>query len=413
MRLVQLELTNIGPFRQVNVAFSSDAQVTVLLGGHNSGKTMLLRHAFYALSWFAGRHKDLRTAGIPIQDQDMRDGALRSAMRAVIAYPHALGALQDEPETTAPPVGQCQFGMIKSRPTRYATAINRPDLADLERLVTLYQVRVQREPQFSTPCIAYYPRERLVHEVSLANKAAQVASLHNAYELAPVHLTTFARFFEWYREVYDLENAQLADLARQYLNLSGIRDSAAQQQQDIDQLITAYQLVPQRNLESVNRAIRSVFPQLLAIRLVQQPRLMLMVELLEQGQPCTIPFLQLSQQTRSWIALVGDLVRRLCLLNPHSLDPLQDGEGVVMLDEIDNGMEADQRLEILSRLQQTFPRLQWIVTALHSDVVDQLPDAQCLLLQHGEVIGLDIAQHQAQWASLRHELTRDEQRLDE
>ncbi len=64
-----------------------------------------------------------------------------------------------------------------------------------------------------------------------------------------------------------------------------------------------------------------VLPELTDLYLQYQPRLQLMVDYEDQ----TLPFQQLSNTTKTWIALVGDIARRLCLLNPLSLNPCLEG----------------------------------------------------------------------------------------
>ena len=74
-------------------------------------------------------------------------------------------------------------------------------------------------------------------------------------------------------------------------------------------------------------------------------------------QDHTFSFQQLSSSIRNWIALVGDVVRRLCLLNPHSLFPCQEGTGILLIDEIDHQLDQDMAAVILPRLHQAFPNL--------------------------------------------------------
>ena len=75
------------------------------------------------------------------------------------------------------------------------------------------------------------------------------------------------------------------------------------------------------NLYALKNALNIVLPELKDIYLQYQPRLQLMVDYEDQ----TLPFQQLSNTTKTWIALVGDIARRLCLLNPLSLNPCLEG----------------------------------------------------------------------------------------
>lgn len=76
---------------------------------------------------------------------------------------------------------------------------------------------------------------------------------------------------------------------------------------------------------------------------------------------------QLSQGEKSLLSLIGDLTRRLVLLNPSRENPLE-GEGIVLIDEIDLHLHPSWQQTVIINLQNTFPNLQLIVTT-HSPQV--------------------------------------------
>ena len=78
-------------------------------------------------------------------------------------------------------------------------------------MVQLYQHAIKHDPMQGLPLIAYYPAERFVNEVNLLNKNNPlILQPGHAYEIAAIPFTTFTRFFEWLREISDIENAQSA-----------------------------------------------------------------------------------------------------------------------------------------------------------------------------------------------------------
>ncbi|EXE20275.1 ATP-binding domain protein [Acinetobacter baumannii 1106579] len=83
---------------------------------------------------------------------------------------------------------------------------------------------------------------------------------------------------------------------------------------------------------ALKSALKIIFPELEDFYLQYHPKLQLMAHY--KGE--VLAFQQLSNTTKTWIALVGDVVRRLCLLNPLSLDPCLEGEGVLLIDQIDS-----------------------------------------------------------------------------
>ena len=89
---------------------------------------------------------------------------------------------------------------------------------------------------------------------------------------------------------------------------------------------------------------------------------------------------QLSDGERSFIAILGDMVRRLALANPDLDDPLQ-GHGVVLIDELELHLHPTWQRQIVEKLRETFPNIQFIGTT-HSPFVIQA-------LRPGELINLD------------------------
>lgn len=99
-----------------------------------------------------------------------------------------------------------------------------------------------------------------------------------------------------------------------------------------------------------------------------------------QKQGHRLALAQLSDGERSFIAVLGDMVRRLALANPDLDDPLQ-GHGVVLIDELELHLHPKWQREVVQGLRQTFPNIQFIGTT-HSPFVIQS-------LGPGELINLD------------------------
>ena len=89
---------------------------------------------------------------------------------------------------------------------------------------------------------------------------------------------------------------------------------------------------------------------------------------------------QLSDGERSFIAILGDMVRRLALANPDLDDPLR-GHGVVLIDELELHLHPTWQRQVVEKLRETFPNIQFIGTT-HSPFVIQS-------LRPGELINLD------------------------
>lgn len=92
---------------------------------------------------------------------------------------------------------------------------------------------------------------------------------------------------------------------------------------------------------------------------------------------------QLSDGEKLMIAMVGDIARRLAIANPGLDDPLQ-GEGVVMIDEIELHLHPKWQRMIIPRLTKTFPNLQFIVTTHSPQVIGEVKDGKVFLLWQDE-----------------------------
>lgn len=89
---------------------------------------------------------------------------------------------------------------------------------------------------------------------------------------------------------------------------------------------------------------------------------------------------QLSDGERAFIAMLGDLVRRLALANPDLENPLE-GHGVVLIDELELHLHPRWQREVVEKLRASFPNIQFIATT-HSPFIIQS-------LRVGELITLD------------------------
>lgn len=89
---------------------------------------------------------------------------------------------------------------------------------------------------------------------------------------------------------------------------------------------------------------------------------------------------QLSDGERAFIAILGDLVRRLALANPELSNPLE-GHGVVLIDELELHLHPRWQREVVDKLRTSFPNIQFIATT-HSPFIIQA-------LRPGELITLD------------------------
>lgn len=378
MKLESIRLKHTGLFSNLQVQFLYPHKpITLILGEQATGKTTLLKHIYQALSWFPARLKDSRTAGVVMLDQDILNSRIQSRIELSVKIPTEIGQLPEGSQSQESDASICTWKLYKTLNSQ-GIGISQAETQQLEELTALYQKAIKQDPLQGLPCIAYYPSDRFINEINLLSKnIPAVFQASSAYDVAAIPFTTFARFFEWFREISDIENAQSAQLLQHILDKFN-----AQSLQHLEQeIFQTHAQLNSPNLQALKSSLNTVFPDITDIYLQYQPKLQLMLNY--QGQ--NLSYQQLSNSMKKWIALVGDIVRRLCLLNPLSLYPCLEGEGIVLIDQIDTQLDQTLCREILPRLHLAFPRLQLIVTGNREELLEHAFDYQCLRLSNKQI----------------------------
>ena len=418
MKVESIQLKHTLHFTDLHAEFNyQNAPITLILGDQSTGKTSILRFTYQALTWFAARYKDLRTAGVVMLDHDIMLNRLQSKIDICISYPAEIGELSSKKETAAEDAlqqnnvpnenFQCAWQLYKTLNAQ-GMGISKVETQQLEELTARYQRALNDDPLMGLPLIAYYPAERFVNEVNILNKNnPAIFQPAYAYEISAIPFTTFSRFFEWFREVCDIENAQSAQLIQEILH----KNKLASEQKSSDflssRITQAQAQIHAPALKSLRRALAILLPELSNIYLQYHPKLLLMVTY--QGQ--NMQFMQLSNSIRNLAALIGDIVRRMCLLNPASLYPCEEGEGVLLIDAIDHQLDQNMAQEILPRLHQAFPQLQIIVTGNRSELLERAAEYQCLQLENDQLTPIQPDSIQMQFDEIYAALYSTDQNL--
>lgn len=399
MQIKSLQLKHVLHFSDITLKFEyQNAPITLILGDQGSGKTTLLRFCYQSLTWFAGRQRDIRTAGLVMLDQDIMSNRLQSKVEIKIDFPEEMDSLPESSDLSSGSQQECTWQMYKTLNAQ-GIGLSKVETQQLDSLVNLYQSALKKDPLLGLPLIAYYPAERFVNEVNLISKNNHlIFQPAHAYELTAIPFTTFARFFEWFREMSDIENAQSTAIIQSILkheqndkkSKDGIHEYLAK--------VTTKTHAP--SLQSLKQALCIVIPEVTDIYLKYQPKLQLMV----CYQNTVMNFQQLPNSIRNWVALIGDLVRRLCILNPNSLFPCHEGLGILMIDAIDHQLDQEHASLILHRLHQAFPKLQIIATGSRNELLEQAQDFQCLRLDNKQLFPMSMKPHHQNFDELYAEL---------
>lgn len=319
MVLQRLKLECFRRFKHTEVNFAE--RLNVLVGINGAGKSSILSAISTLLSWFVRRLVSPNGAGVgkSITEHDIQTAALSSTIAL---------SIND---------GGRDVSWSLSKTVKGAPIFDvRNDLKGLGEYV-----RDLREHKLkSVPTIAVYTVNRSVLDIPLRIKKHHDFSVLSAYDDAFDRAADFRRFFEWFRECEDVENERIADT----LSTGGVPYLA------------------NNELASVRRALRRFLPEFSDWRIRRTP---LRMEVKKNGISLSVD--QLSDGEKCMIALVGDLARRLTLANPEMDDPLQ-GNGIVLIDEIELHLHPEWQKSVLPRMLQAFPNVQFVVTT-HSPLV--------------------------------------------
>jgi predicted ATP-binding protein involved in virulence len=83
------------------------------------------------------------------------------------------------------------------------------------------------------------------------------------------------------------------------------------------------------------------------------------------------------------MALVGDIARRLAIMNPDSNNPLS-GDGIILIDEVDMHLHPQWQRSLIERLTSTFPNCQFILSTHSPLVISDYKDVLVYSLENGQ-----------------------------
>ncbi|WP_438299113.1 AAA family ATPase [Pseudomonas sp. NMS19W] len=376
MKIDSLKLTNVGRFNDITVhlapLFGSHSNVTVFVGINGAGKTTLLKALTTCLSWLIARIRTRKGNGSHIAEEDIRNGTPAAIVSIAVAEPaHPRVNPESDPDEED---DVFVWGMSHSK-QEGKTAL-RSSLEDVNLLADHYRTLLTADDNASLPLIAYYPVERSVLEVPLQINSGQTFDQLAGYDNSLKHSTDFRRFFEWFREREDSENE------------SGISDSALNEiAQKLGAESEAWKTLSElkassrdSQLTAVRCAIAAFMPGFTNLRIQRQPRLQMAID--KDG--VTFNVAQLSQGEKSMLALIGDIARRLAMMNPSLGNPLH-GEGIVLIDEVDLHLHPEWQINLIQQLSKTFQNCQFVLTTQSPLIVSEAKDALVYVLNDDEL----------------------------
>lgn len=341
MKVKSLNLLNFRGIKEMHVDFTQNK--TAFVGINGAGKSTVLDALAIALSQLTWRLNSNPQKARPIALDDIHVEADFARIEVTVEL---RGNLVTWATVTNRKKGLHTDPLRKSHLDDLNQAVKRID-------VEWEHVEVDRQEPYDLPLAVYYDVNRAVLDIPMRVREQLNNNPYEVYQDALDHGgADFKRFFIWFRNREDFEN-----------------------EQRIDQ--PSFRV---RGLEAVRSAV-AAFTEFRDLRIRRQPLRMTVVK---QGMEFNVA--QLSDGERNMLALVGDMARRLSVLNPSMSNP-NEGSGVVLIDEIDLHLHPRWQRTVLAKLEATFKNCQFIVTTHSPQVLGELPAESVLLLKDGRCLG--------------------------
>ena len=313
--------------------------LNVFVGMNGAGKTTILDAAAILLSWLVNRTISLKSSGRPIVEAEIRNGE-----------PYATLGITLEHEGPA-----WRWKLVKAR-KGHGSKNGVSALVTVSELARQFRSTITDNVEnVNLPLFAYYPVNRAVIDIPLRIRGKQGFTLLSAYDGALSGGANFRTFFQWFREREDLENEARRDL-----------------QPLFDDTSTAG--FPDLQLEAVRNALSSFMPEFKNLTVRRNP---LRMEIEKQGERLMIN--QLSDGEKCLMALIGDLARRMAILNPLRANPLE-GEGIILIDEIDLHLHPKWQRMAIPKLVSVFPNCQFLITTHSPHIITHVKPQNLFLL---------------------------------
>ena len=405
MEIKKLTLNNLGRFENLEVDFAptedNQSNVTVFIGNNGAGKTSILDALATSLSWFVARMRSEKGSGIAINELVIINDAPAASITLQLSDDVLVNNKNAE-------LAHYQWALVKARKGRKSDKTS--NLSELTKLADNYRQLLTGDSNASLPLIAYYPVERSVLDIPLKIRNKHNFDQIDGYDSALNQGVDFRRFFEWFREREDIENEEESRRFELIFNdgfnefvdidnlINGYEDridsldkkdvkSVWQEFERINKVATYLKKIegePQdKQLNAVRTAITAFMPNLSNIRVQRKPRLHMAVD--KDGRSLNV--LQLSQGEKSLMALVGDIARRLAMMNPELDNPLH-GDGIILIDEVDMHLHPSWQRNLVQRFTDTFPNCQIVLTTHSPLVISDQKDILVYLLNDGDITAL-------------------------
>lgn len=361
MKIKKLQLKNFRLFRELEIEFT-DENLVVLIGGNGSGKSAVLDAIAVGLSLFVGSLSSKTKAFNSQYGIHENDVNVESDFTTLKSF-YTLDAYKNENEDNI---------NIHINHKRGKVGFNY-NISD-ERAIDVLGGLVDRQEKFNLPIISYYRIGRSSLQSKVSNRKTKKLSNNQfyAYENALTNQkSSFQDFTAWFIHEENIENQRKVEeenLEYRLPSLETVRQAVERFVQNFKEADFGALKVERNNSSSPPRFVDLGRTDSLVA--IEKNGVFISLESLSSGE-------------KSILLLVADIARRLCIANLKG-DPLQ-GNGIVLIDEVELHLHPAWQRTILTSLRTIFPNVQFIVTTHSPQVLSKVHDENILVIADGQV----------------------------
>ena len=333
MKINEIYLENFRGFEDLELKF--DGKSAVIVGANGAGKSSIINAVVTSISLMIDKISYNVSKKVELRETDIKNGKQRYIISTLVEHEN-------------------NFGIIKVVKSRSKTAQSKSPSStkgsDYTNILSSIHEDFENNVPINLPVTVFYSAYRNVIDVPSRIKNRHEFDQFSSYLNCFASSTDFRTFFEWFRDQEDLENEEKLESNLNY------RDE---------------------QLEAVRRAVYGVMPGFTDLRIMRKGKMRMVIS--KHGQRLEIN--QLSDGEKCTLAMIGDLARRLALANPHLDNPLS-GEGIVFIDEIELHLHPSWQREIIKRLENIFPNIQFIISTHSPQVLGEINNANIYIINN-------------------------------
>ncbi|MBR8828895.1 MAG: AAA family ATPase [Gomphosphaeria aponina SAG 52.96 = DSM 107014] len=329
MKVKSMKINSFRGIRDLSLNFKP-TQATVIIGSNGVGKSSILDCLAILLSSLTNEFIEQDEEKLTLKQEDINNNRQETKNEITILW-------ENSQEVT----WECSLFKTARKNTASNISVN--------KLIEKIDEKLTASSEQNLPLAIYYRVNRSVLDIPLRIRTKYAFEQSSAYYQALISdKNDFRLFFTWFREREDLENEKRLNENNDYKD-------------------------PQ--LEAVRQAITSLMPDFTHLRIKRSP---LCMTIIKQGEELIVN--QLSDGEKCLLAMAGDLARRLAIANPNLSEPLQ-GNGVVLIDEIELHLHPQWQRKIIPDLTRTFPNCQFIITTHSPQVLSHVQPERIYILE--------------------------------